>query len=71
MLFVAEITDNEDAANQLTVEWTSSLDGTFSTTGLNLSNIAQLPNSLTRGPYYGHCNRFRRVVYGCSTKYQH
>ena len=50
--FVAEITDNEDAANQLTVEWTSSLDGTFSTTGPNSSNIAQFTtSSLTAGAH--------------------
>ena len=50
--FVAEITDNEDAANQLTVEWTSSLDGIFSTTGPNSSNIAQFTtSSLTAGSH--------------------
>ncbi len=50
--FVAEITDNEDAANQLTVEWTSSLDGLFSTTGPNSSGIAQFSTSaLTAGAH--------------------
>jgi hypothetical protein len=50
--FVAEITDNEDAADQLTVEWSSSLDGIFSTTGPNSSNIAQFTtSSLTAGTH--------------------
>ena len=50
--FVAEVTDNEDAASQLTVEWTSSLDGLFSTTGPNSSNIAQFTtSSLTAGAH--------------------
>ena len=52
IVFSAQIVDNEDAANSLSVEWESSLDGIFSTTGPNSSGVAQFTkNTLSSGSH--------------------
>ena len=43
--FTADIADNEDAPSQLSVEWSSSIDGVFSSTGPNSNGVAQFSNN--------------------------
>ncbi|MEC8381491.1 MAG: Ig-like domain-containing protein [Myxococcota bacterium] len=50
--FSATVTDNEDQPTELSVEWNSSIDGVFSTTGPNSSDIAQFSsNQLSTGSH--------------------
>ncbi|MBM73790.1 MAG: hypothetical protein CMK59_00200 [Proteobacteria bacterium] len=50
--FTADITDNEDSPSQINVEWSSSIDGVFSSTGPNSNGVAQFSdNTLSAGEH--------------------
>ena len=50
-LWEAQVSDDQDAAQDLTVEWSSTLDGTFSSQGSDSSGLISFSSSLSAGTH--------------------